>query len=199
MDYVDENNIPALLLSADFQKAFDSLKWDFVDCCLQLFNFGPSLSKCAKILYTNIATRVSNNDSKYPTHRRNSNWRGRIFSKPICEWYWRKSEKYCHNFLKICWIFRIKNWLRLEPNNSPGTNKILIWHPCTESNFEWCEGPTHNLGVDICHITEDLTKLNYARSLGKSRLHCKFGIQDIWPYMVNLQFLIRSFCHNLYI
>ena len=61
MDYVDENNIPALLLSADFQKAFDSLEWDFVDCCLQLFNFGPSLRKWAKILNTNITTRVSNN------------------------------------------------------------------------------------------------------------------------------------------
>ena len=61
MDYVDENNIPALLLSADFQKAFDSLEWDFVDCCLQIFNFGPSLRKWVKIFYTNITTRVSNN------------------------------------------------------------------------------------------------------------------------------------------
>ena len=56
MDYVDENNIPALLLSADFPKAFDSLEWDFIDCYLQLFNFGPSLRKWAKIFDTNITT-----------------------------------------------------------------------------------------------------------------------------------------------
>ena len=36
-----------------------------------------------------------------------------------------------------------------------------------ESNFEWCEGPITSLGVDLCHRTEDLLKLNYARSLGK--------------------------------
>ena len=36
-----------------------------------------------------------------------------------------------------------------------------------ESNFEWCEGPIKSLGVDLCHRTEDLLKLNYARSLGK--------------------------------
>ena len=36
-----------------------------------------------------------------------------------------------------------------------------------ESNFEWCEGPIKSLGVDLSHRTEDLLKLNYARSLGK--------------------------------
>ena len=61
MDYVDENKMLALLLSAGFQKAFDSLEWDCVDCCLQLFNCGPSLRKWANISDTNITTRVSNN------------------------------------------------------------------------------------------------------------------------------------------
>ena len=38
-----------------------------------------------------------------------------------------------------------------------------------ESGFEWCEGPIKCLGVDIilCHRTEDLLKLQYARSLEK--------------------------------
>ena len=36
-----------------------------------------------------------------------------------------------------------------------------------ESNFERCEGPIKSLGVDLCHKTEDLLKLNNARSLGK--------------------------------
>ena len=43
MDYLDEHNEPALLISADFQKAFDSLEWDFIAYCLNLFNVGPSI------------------------------------------------------------------------------------------------------------------------------------------------------------
>ncbi len=59
MDYVDD--IPALL-SADFEKAFDSLEWKFVDYTFDKFNFGPNLRKWLNIFYTNIKTRVSNNE-----------------------------------------------------------------------------------------------------------------------------------------
>jgi hypothetical protein len=61
MNYVDENNIPALLLSADFEKAFDSLEWKFIDYSLKRFNFGPYIIKWVEVFYTNIKTRVSNN------------------------------------------------------------------------------------------------------------------------------------------
>jgi exonuclease III len=61
MDYLDETNEPALLLSADFEKAFDCLKWSFIDYCLAHFNFGLSIRKWIKIFYTGITTRVSNN------------------------------------------------------------------------------------------------------------------------------------------
>ena len=44
-----------------------------------------------------------------------------------------------------------------------------------ESGFEWCEGPIKCIGVDICHITEDLLKLNYARALEKIK-----AIIQIW-------------------
>ena len=44
-----------------------------------------------------------------------------------------------------------------------------------ESGFEWCEGPIKCLGVDICHRTEDLLKLNYARALEKIK-----AIIQIW-------------------
>jgi len=34
-----------------------------------------------------------------------------------------------------------------------------------ECNFQWTEGPINSLDVVICHRTEDLLKLNYAKVL----------------------------------
>ena len=71
MDFLNETKKGALLLSADFQKAFDCLEWKFVEYCLHRFNFGPSLIKWIKCFYTDITTRISNNgwtsDSFNPT------------------------------------------------------------------------------------------------------------------------------------
>ena len=36
-----EENIPGLMIFIDFQKAFDSLEWNYLLKCLQYFNFGP--------------------------------------------------------------------------------------------------------------------------------------------------------------
>ena len=46
MDYTKAKNLPGILLFTDFEKAFDSLEWDFVNKCLQLFNFGPDFLSC---------------------------------------------------------------------------------------------------------------------------------------------------------
>ena len=43
MQFVDENNIPGLLLLIDFEKDFDSLSWSFLREVLSYFNFGPSI------------------------------------------------------------------------------------------------------------------------------------------------------------
>ncbi len=61
MTYIDEYNIPALLLSADFEKAFDSLEWPFIDYSLKRFNFGPCIQKWIRIFYSHIRTRITNN------------------------------------------------------------------------------------------------------------------------------------------
>ena len=42
MHYTEENNIPGTLLMIDFEKAFDSVSWNFIQKSLQFYNFGPS-------------------------------------------------------------------------------------------------------------------------------------------------------------
>ena len=41
MDYTKVKKLPGLLLFIDFEKAFDSLEWDFLEKWLEKFNFGP--------------------------------------------------------------------------------------------------------------------------------------------------------------
>ena len=45
MQFVDEKNIPGLLLLIDFNKAYDSLSLSFMKNVLKSFNFGPSIIK----------------------------------------------------------------------------------------------------------------------------------------------------------
>ena len=41
--YTEEKNIPGLLLFIDFEKAFDTVEWSFINKTLQHFGFGPLL------------------------------------------------------------------------------------------------------------------------------------------------------------
>ena len=46
MDFTVKENIPGLLIFVDFQKAFDSIEWDFLVSCLEAFNFGRDFIHC---------------------------------------------------------------------------------------------------------------------------------------------------------
>ena len=46
MDFTVKENMPGLLIFVDFQKAFDSLEWDFLVSCLEAFNFGRDFIHC---------------------------------------------------------------------------------------------------------------------------------------------------------
>ena len=61
MDYTKKENIPGILLFIDFEKAFDSLNWNFLLRCLDVFGFGPSLIKWVETFYANISSCVKNN------------------------------------------------------------------------------------------------------------------------------------------
>ena len=43
MEYTKVKILPGLLLFIDFEKAFDSLEWDFLEKCSKKVNFGPDL------------------------------------------------------------------------------------------------------------------------------------------------------------
>lgn len=57
----NKQQIPGLLLLIDFEKAFDSVSWQFINKVLQFFKFGPSLQKWVKILYSDIQSCVIQN------------------------------------------------------------------------------------------------------------------------------------------
>jgi hypothetical protein len=43
LQFTEENDISGLLLLIDFEKAFDSISWDFHLSVLKFFNFGQSI------------------------------------------------------------------------------------------------------------------------------------------------------------
>lgn len=58
MNFTEQNNIPGLLLLIDFEKAFDSLSWSFIQKVLRFLNFGPSICRWIETFYNNITSSV---------------------------------------------------------------------------------------------------------------------------------------------
>ena len=54
-------NIPGLLVLIDFEKAFDTIEWDFLFESLKAYNFGQTFRAWIKLLYTNISSCTINN------------------------------------------------------------------------------------------------------------------------------------------
>ena len=61
MDNTKKQNIPGILLFIVFEKAFDSIDWEFMVKCLDVFGFGPSLKGWIETFYKNISSCVINN------------------------------------------------------------------------------------------------------------------------------------------
>jgi hypothetical protein len=56
--YTEKNNIPGMFLLVDFQKAFDSLSWSFINQVLIFFNFGSNIKQWVKAFYENVKSCV---------------------------------------------------------------------------------------------------------------------------------------------
>ena len=61
MEQTRKLNLSGILLSLDFQKAFDTLEWLCIHYVLKLYNFGDSLRKWVRVFYTDIESAILNN------------------------------------------------------------------------------------------------------------------------------------------
>lgn len=61
IDFTAEQNLEGIALFIDFEKAFDSLEWEFLLKALDTFQFGLDFKNWVKILYTNISSCTINN------------------------------------------------------------------------------------------------------------------------------------------
>ena len=60
MEYTEAKNLPGILLFIDFHRAFDTIEWNFLHKCIELYNFGPNIRKWISILYNNVESGVMN-------------------------------------------------------------------------------------------------------------------------------------------
>ena len=55
------DNIPGMILSIDFEKAFDTVSWKFINNVLKYFNFGPSFISWINIFQTGSESCIIQN------------------------------------------------------------------------------------------------------------------------------------------
>ena len=60
-EYCENNNIDGSLIFLDFEKAFDSVEWNFMYKVLEKFNFGKTFINWIKILYNKPLFKMKNN------------------------------------------------------------------------------------------------------------------------------------------
>ena len=61
LEYTECNQVPGILFSADFQKAFDSIDHMFILVVLEKYGFGPDFIDAFKTLFTGVESCVINN------------------------------------------------------------------------------------------------------------------------------------------
>ncbi len=64
MNYLrsEDQSLTGMLLLLDFEKAFDTLNWEYIFQTLSAYNFGPSFIN--RIVYKNASSSVTNNGYK---------------------------------------------------------------------------------------------------------------------------------------
>ena len=61
LEYTDTHNIPGFMITADIEKAFDSIEHTFITAALKKFGFGPSLLQWVKTILCKQESCVMNN------------------------------------------------------------------------------------------------------------------------------------------
>ena len=58
MLFTKQKNLPGAAIFLDFEKAFDTIKWNYLEKCLEVFNLGPQLRQWTRVFYSNISSCV---------------------------------------------------------------------------------------------------------------------------------------------
>ena len=58
MEYTEINKIPLIMVLIDFEKAYDTLEWQFIHNTLKFLTFGPSIRNWISVLYTDIDSGI---------------------------------------------------------------------------------------------------------------------------------------------
>ena len=61
IERAEEENIPGILLLIDFEKAFDTVEWSFMEKTLKFFGFGNELCRWIQTFYTDLNSCILNN------------------------------------------------------------------------------------------------------------------------------------------
>ena len=61
ISYTAAKNLPGLAIFLDFEKAFDSIEWNFLFKALDKLKFGPDFKHWVRTFYCNITSCVTNN------------------------------------------------------------------------------------------------------------------------------------------
>ena len=61
LNFTVDQDMEGIALFIDFEKAFDSLEWEYLFKALDTFQFGPDFKTWVKTLYTNISSCIINN------------------------------------------------------------------------------------------------------------------------------------------
>ena len=69
INFTTEKDINGLLVLIDFEKAFDTVEWNFLFKSLQAYNFRENYIKWVKLLYSNITSSTINNGFLSPTFK----------------------------------------------------------------------------------------------------------------------------------
>ena len=60
IDYCEQNKQSAILISFDFEKAFDKVSWSAIEMAFKAFNLGEEFTHLVKLLYTELLSCVLN-------------------------------------------------------------------------------------------------------------------------------------------
>ena len=66
LSFTAEQNIEGIATFIDFEKAFDSLEWEFLSKAIETYNFGNDFKRWVKVIYHNISSCTINNGFSSP-------------------------------------------------------------------------------------------------------------------------------------